>query len=182
MSVKLTNAAIYQAFCEDLVEARAGFFSVLRDYLRPERRVDAQRLGDAFYKHPAREIRDLEWIENPSRGYVTILEDDFRAFRVSLNQQGRFLRVGLMVPYTTLAERYGTPPTLAAEVLQRLFSGVIPHPVVALDNPRRQEVYMEWQWEEPLLYDSALAMEGVVFLVGAVFERAIQLFSEEEYA
>lgn len=166
---RLTTMADYLSARRELIAARECFFFALRAYLRPEQRPDAKALGDRLWNAPARRIDDSEWLSNPPRGYLTILEnpDAGRGFRLQVVQQGYTLRVGVKLPawhtdpqqssFNRLAATFGDQPPMLTEL--------------ATD-----ELLVEWVFDVPLLYQSAQAMEDAIFKVSLVLESALQAF------
>lgn len=150
----------YLAARKELVAAREGLFSAVRAYLRPEQRFDASRLGDQLADSPARIIDEADWVANPVRGNLTVIESHLRQrpFRLRVLQQGYELRVGIRVPRGEL-QPLPITPFARTEPLVRYMRG---------------SLTVDWQFEVRGLYEEVQAFEDAVFKVGVVFEAALQ--------
>lgn len=163
----LRNLPDYLAARQRIIAAREGFFFALRNHLRPEQRPDAKELSDNLWDSGARQINDADWVANPARGYLTILENlgVGRSFRLSVLQMGHILRVGVRVPKTmalmhnAVIARISTTFPDKQPIQTRLSAG---------------GVLFDWSFDVSDLYDSALTMETAIFLVGTLFENTLQ--------
>lgn len=157
----------YLAARQRLIRAREGFFFALRSHLLPEQRTDARALDDDLWNSPAREIADQDWVTNAARGYLTIRENlgKGRSFRLSVLQLGRVLRVGVRIPKTIAA--------MHAPVVSRI-SATFPGRTPINLHLSTGDIMLDWNFDLPDLYDSALAMETAVYSVGTLFENSLQ--------
>ncbi len=162
-----------------IIAAREGFFDALRAYLRPEQRPDAARLGDRLADSPARVITEDDWVANPVRGYLVVMEDKAagRPFRLCVLQQGFELRVGMQLHEPRrLADR-------AEGVLLSLIPGTKPQvkqfQLARADSSGHFAAPMyDWHFDASQLFQSAQAFEDGIYKVSAVFEAALQLFAD----
>lgn len=150
-----------------IVEAREGFFFAIRNHLRPDERADAQILADPLWNSKARTIADDDWVTNPVRGYLTIRENPNvgRPFRISVLQMGKVLRVGVRLPKTVAVMQSHVVPRISAT-----FPGQAPQQMQLHSG----DVMLDWSFDVPELYDSALTMETAIYLVGQLFENSLQ--------
>lgn len=163
----LKDLSDYLAARQRIVTAREGFFFALRNHLRPDQRPDAKELSDALWDSPARQIADLDWVVNATRGYLTIRENLTvgRPFRLSVLQMGHVLRVGVRIPKTM---------ALVHNAVVARVSSTFPGKTPIQTRLTSGSVLFDWNFEVPDLYESALTMETAVFLVGTLFENALQ--------
>lgn len=163
--VALTDYAAYLLERKALLTARQGFFEALRAYLRPEQRPYARQLGDRLWNSTARQIAEHEWVANVPRGFVTILPniDAGRGFRLMVLQQGNILRIGVRLP--------SRAPADVTTALCATYHGADPV-LHALSN---EEQLISWEFDARALYKSAQEMETAIYLVSALFEKALQL-------
>lgn len=162
-STPISSLDHYLASRKTLINSRQTLFSATRTYLRPEQRYDAARLGDKLAEHPAWDISEDEWVENPVRGYLVILPNAAkgRLFRINVLQQGNVLTLSVVLPdSTTIAQRHlmharfpnGTMPTGSANEIH-------------------------WSLPADKLYHDVQAIEDAVYRVSALFEQALYALS-----
>lgn len=165
----ITDLNSYLAARKSLLTARQGFFDALRSHLRPEQRPDAERLGDRLATSNARCIEEDDWVDNPVRGYVTVLEAPARGrpFRLCVLQQGNELRVGVRFD-----ARPGSQRSVEAD-LQSVFQHQPPVPRYLPGAPYGDRM-LDWHFNAAGLYQSAQHFEDAVYKVGAIFEAALQ--------
>jgi len=163
---RMVSLDAYRAERKQLITAREGFFFAIRAYLRPEQRPDAQALGDRLWRSPARHITDEDWVCNPTRGYVTILENAAagRLFRLSVLQQGTILRIGIRVPAGEGQE----------DVVAHLID-TFPHEEPTMTELTTDDTFVDWEFDATRLYQCAQEMESAIYYVNALFERALQV-------
>lgn len=161
----LPSIAAYKAARERIVAAREGFFSAVREYLRPESRVNARDLNDALWNSEARNISDEDWVVDAARGQLTIRESFSRPFRISVLQMGYVLRVGVRLQQSAAS----LGPAVASR-LASTFPGKAPAEMVLTHGG----LLLDWSFEIPDLYDSAMSMETGVHFINSVLENALQ--------
>jgi hypothetical protein len=169
---KLATQAEYLAARRPLLQAREGFFDVIRSYLRPEQRPDAARLGDLLASSTARTITEEDWLTNPVRGYLVVMEaqERGRPFRLCVLQQGYELRVGVQSTAKTL----GLNQRIS---LTRPYAGITPLLSSRGFSSLGECVMLDWHFNVPDLYQSATAFEDAVFKVGSIYEAALQVLA-----
>lgn len=152
--------AYYQQSAE-LLDARKGFFTAIRAYLRPEAHEAGVLLGDRLASSPARRVSDEHWVENAARGYVVVLEDleAGRTFKLHVIQQGALLRINLVL------QTWQAPQP---------FLDVFVDSKPALQENQDGTYQLHWIFNIPALYYDIQAMEGALYRVGAVYEAALQ--------
>lgn len=164
-SPAIADLKSYLSARQILITAREGFFYAVRQHLRPEQRPDAQMLEDPLWNSPARLVHDEDWVTNATRGYLSILANTFRPFRLAVLQMGKVLRVGVRLPKTI----HMMQPQVMAR-LNATFPGKIPT-MILLSNG---DALLDWTFDVPDLYDSALTMETAIYAIGTLFESALQ--------
>ncbi len=170
----LPGFAAYQQAQQQIVAAREGFFFAVKNHLRPELRPDAKALADSLWNSMARNISADEWVTNPARGYLTILENRAagRVFRLSVLQMGHLLRIGVRVPNTVVV--------MQSQAITRI-SNTYPGKTPTQMQLSNKDFLFDWSFEVPDLYDSALTMETAIHLVGTLFENTLQaLLAQKE--
>lgn len=173
----IANLNGYLTARKGLLAARQGFFDALRSHLRPEQRPDAERLGDRLANAQARTIDENDWLDNPVRGYVTILEAPARGrpFRLCVLQQGNELRIGVRFKAAP-----GSAPSFESDI-ERVFQHHRPlHRLVR--GAAGGDTMLDWHFDAEGLYQSAQSFEDAIFKVGAVFEAALQAMATEQQA
>lgn len=170
-SLQLTSLASYLAARQEVIQAREGFFHAVRAYLRPEQRIDAELLGDWTSRASCRTIGDDEWVANPARGYITVLESSAKArfFRLSVLQLGETLRVGIRIPGNRVISDE------AESRLMALFTDTACIKVKLISNIN---VQFEWQFSANAIYTNVQAYENAVYRISAVFETALHVFAD----
>ena len=169
--IEFTSVASYLAARQQLILAREGFSHAVRAYLRPEQRIDAELLGDSLSRAACRTISDDEWVANPARGYITVLEskNKGRVFRLSVLQLGDTLRVGIRIPSTLVL------PLDCENRLTTLFADTICTKTRLASN---LNVQFDWQFGANNLYTNVQAYESAVYRITAVFEIALHVFAD----
>lgn len=164
-SLTITSLPEYLTSRKLLIAGREALFEAVRMYLHVGQRPDAKLLGDPLWNLPAWEISDAAWIVNPTRGYLTILEQqEFgRLFRLSVLQQGRVLNICMRIPCTNRMSN------LVHHRIKDTFSPIAP----IRSNLSDKEVSAEWQFDATELYTNAQVMEGAVHRIGMLFESAL---------
>lgn len=170
----LNSMADYLVERQSLIAAREGFFQTLRVWLRPEQRIDAEVLGDRTARGVSRTILPSDWIANPARGYVTILEspERNRLFRFSVLQLGMTLKVGLRLPF----DKSFLLKDLEATRLYTLFAET--RPTVTTLKGLGDTFFIEWEFDSKNLYKDAQSYEEAVYRVAGIFEAALHQFNE----
>lgn len=171
--IRLTSLQSYLQHRKDLIAAREALFFALRGYLRPEQRPDAAILGDDLSLAEARVINDAEWVANPTRGYLTILEnaEKGRIFRVSILQAGNQLRIGVRLP----AEIGGSSRWAAATRLEKTFKKEAVSTTLSTGDQ-----LIDWHFDVPGLYANVQNFEDAVAKVGLVFEAALHACKQKQ--
>lgn len=164
-NIQLRTLAGYLEKRKELISAREALFSAIRTYLRPEQRPDAELLGDSLHASKARDVSDAEFVFNAVRGYLTVLEAPAkgRMFRLSVLQQGNELRIGVSHPELNLVDKHQ-----ASLNLERVFAHTQP-----VHRKRDDQVFMDWHFAVPELYQCAQNFEDAIFKVSAIFESAL---------
>lgn len=165
----LQSASQYLDERAKLIAARDGFFHVLRTYLRPEQRPDAELLGDAI-EMAARHISDEHFVVNPARGYAVILPEPSagRAFRLSVLQVGSLLKVGVR----------GDLTNLSAEERTRLLRALGPDSPTVIQVLGTNESLVDWAYAVDDLYTNPLTYELSLYRISAVLEAALHVFKK----
>lgn len=168
MSLNLTSVSNYLTERQALIAAREGFFQAIRVHLRPEQRIDADVLGDSHARAKARIITQDEWIANPARGYVTILEapEKGRNFRFCILQLGNTLKVGIRLNQA-MATQMAQQPRIASVVHET-------RPVLVFLSGLPNLAMLDWSFDAKNLYNSVQDYEEGIAKISAIFEAALQ--------
>lgn len=167
---ELTSLPEYLEARKDIIRSREAFFGALKMYLGAEHRSDAGDLEEPYWNDPARQIKGLDWVLNPTRGYLVLKEDRrSRPFRLTIDQPGNLLVLTLTVPAETTQGSTEDPFDQVNQSLADLEIGA----GAKFGHPESERLNCRWQINMPNLYTDARAFEQGLHYGWRVFDAAV---------
>lgn len=170
-----THYASYEIAKTPLLAARLNFFKSIQERLLNLSKSNSS-LSGLIQKYPGHVINPSELMYANDEGWLTITENGYRPFRLTILQMGRWFRVGVKLNPEFLPGQKAEHDMLMENLRQHL-QDECGHGGRAVMCERGDELLLDLRFDVPDLYTNVVTQETYIYLPRVVFTTALMMLT-----